>query len=47
MEGNLGFLREFPKERHGFYIVYDLFRLLLKSDFDHEEDLFFILANCS
>jgi hypothetical protein len=50
---NLSFLREFPKEPNGLYIVYDcftfdnLFRLLLKSDLDHEEALSFILAKCS
>ena len=53
MEEDLDFLKEFTKDRNGLYIVYDrftfdnLFRLLLKSHFDHEEALFFILANCS
>jgi hypothetical protein len=50
---NLDFLKEFPKERDGSYIVYEcfmfenLFRLLLKNGLDHEEALSFILANCS
>jgi hypothetical protein len=53
MEEDLGFLKRFPKERNGMYIVYELytfdnlFRLLLKNNFDHEEALYFILANCS
>lgn len=50
---NLHFLKEFPKEPDGSYIVYEcftfdnLFRLLLKNGLDHEEALSFILANCS
>jgi hypothetical protein len=53
MEEDLDFLVKFPKDHNGQYIVYDrftfdnLFRLLLKNDFEHEEALFFILANCS
>lgn len=53
MEECLDFLKEFPKDHNGLYIVYDLFtfdnifRLLLKNDFDHEEALLFILAKCS
>lgn len=53
MEENLDFLKEFPKHRNGLYIVYDrftfdnLFRLLLKDDFDQEEALLFVLSNCS
>lgn len=47
------FLEKFPKDRNGLYIVYELytfdnlFRLLLKNNFDHEEALCFILSNCS
>ena len=47
------FLRYFPKDNNGLYIVYDrftfdnLFRLLLKNGFDHEEARDYILANCS
>ena len=50
---NLYFLKSFPKEENGLFIVYDLFtfdnlfRSLLKNGFDHEECSFFILANCS
>jgi len=50
---NLDFLEVFPKDRNGLYIVYslytfdNLFRLLLKNDFDHEEALCFVLCNCS
>jgi hypothetical protein len=53
MYQELKFLREFPTERNGMYIVYEpytfdnLFRLFLKSGFDCEEALDFILANCS
>jgi len=53
MKENLRFLKKFPKERNGMYVVYELytfdnlFRLLLKNDFDHEEALYFVLANCS
>lgn len=53
MEEDLDFLKRFPKERDGMYIVYELytfdnlFRLLLKNNFDHEEALDFILVNCS
>jgi len=53
MEEDLGFLERFPKDRNGLYIVYEcysfdnLFRLLLRGDFDHEEALLFILGNCS
>ena len=53
MKEELDFLKDFPKECNGLYIVYELytfdnlFRLLLKSNFDHEEALYFILANCS
>lgn len=53
MEEDLSFLEEFPKDDRGLYIVYELytfdnfFRLLLKSGFDHESSLSFILCNCS
>jgi hypothetical protein len=53
MREDLDFLEKFPKDHNGLFIVYDrftfddLFRLLLKSDFDHEEALCFILSNCS
>jgi len=53
MSKNFCFLRKFPKETNGLYIVYELytfdnlFRLLLKHGFDHEESLDFILCNCS
>jgi hypothetical protein len=53
MEKDLDFLEKFPKDHNGQYIVYELFtfdnlfRLLLKNDFEHEEALIFILANCS
>jgi hypothetical protein len=47
------FLKHFPKDNNGLYIVYDrftfdnLFRLLLKNGFDHEEARDYILINCS
>jgi hypothetical protein len=53
MEEDLSFLKKFPKERNGMYIVYELytfdnlFRLLLKNNFDYEEALDFVLFNCS
>jgi hypothetical protein len=53
MKEDLDFLEKFPKDRNRLYIVYELYtfdnllRLLLKNDFDHEEALYFILANCS
>ncbi|MDH5414371.1 MAG: hypothetical protein OEW87_09560 [Flavobacteriaceae bacterium] len=53
MKENLDFLQVFPKDRNGLYIVYEvytfdnLFRLLLKNNFDHKEALCFILSNCS
>ena len=52
-ENNFDFLRKFPKDHNGLYIVYELytfdnlFRLLLKNGFDHKEVLCFLLANCS
>ncbi len=53
MNEDLDFLKEFPKNKNDMYIVYDrftfdnLFRLLLKADFDYEDALMFMLANCS
>jgi serine/threonine protein kinase len=53
MKEDLDFLDKFPKDRDGLYIVYELytfdnlFRLLLKNNFDHEEALYFIFSNCS
>ncbi len=53
MKEQLDFLKKFPKDRNGLYIVYEvytfdnLFRLLLKNNFDHKEVLCFILCNCS
>lgn len=53
MKENLDFLEAFPKGRNGLYIIYDLysfdnlFRLLLKNSFEHEQALYFILGNCS
>jgi len=53
IEEDLEFLKEFPKNEEDMFIVYDrftfdnLFRLLLKADFDHEDALMFMLANCS
>jgi len=53
MKEDLDFLKKFPKDRNGLYIVYELytfdnlFRLLLKNNFDYEEGLCFILGNCS
>lgn len=53
MKESLKVLRKFPKDCNGLYIVYELytfdnlFRLLLKNSFDHEDALSFILSNCS
>ena len=53
MNEDLLFLKEFPKDDSGMYIAYDcftfdnLFRLFLKACFDHEDALYFMLANCS
>lgn len=47
------FLRHFPKNSEGLYIIYELysfdnfFRLLLKNGFNHEDSLNFVLCNCS
>jgi hypothetical protein len=52
-KNNLDFLKKFPKDHNELYIVYELytfdnlFRLLLKNGFDHEDALCFILTNCS
>jgi hypothetical protein len=54
MTEELDFLMKFPKDKKsGMYIVYELytfdnlFRLLLKNNFDYEEALDFVLFNCS
>lgn len=53
MQEDLLFLEKFPKDYNGLYIVYELytfdnlFRLVLKNGFDHQESLHFILGNCS
>ena len=53
MEDDLEFLKEFPKDDSGMFVVYDrftfdnLFLLLLKDDFDHEDALMFMITNCS
>ena len=53
MKKDVSFLRHFPKDRNGLFIVYEgytfdnLFRLLLKNGLDHEDALSFILSNCS
>lgn len=53
MKEDLDFLKKFPKDHNGLHIVYELytfdnlFRLLLKNSFDHEESLCFIICNCS
>ncbi|NIR52349.1 hypothetical protein GWO43_27295 [candidate division KSB1 bacterium] len=53
MKNELKFLDEFPKDKTGNYIVYELFtfdnlfRLLLKHDFDHQEAMDFLIATCS
>lgn len=52
MKKDLRFLKKFPKDNNGLYIVYELytfdnlFRLFLKSHFEYEETLSFILSNC-
>jgi hypothetical protein len=52
MQNDLGFLKVFPKDANGMYIIYELFsfdnlfRLLLKNGFDNEEALYFILRCC-
>ncbi len=53
MEDDFDFLSGFPKDNSGLYICYDvftfynLFKLLLNSELNHDETLNFILANCS
>jgi len=53
MRQGLRFLKKFPKDGDGLYIVYELytfdnlFRLLLKTGLDHEEALWFILFRSS
>ncbi len=53
MKRNLTFLKAFPKDANRMYIIYELFsfdnlfRLLLRNDFDNEEALNFILRGCS
>ena len=53
MSKDLNFIRNFPKDANELYIVYELytfdnlFRLLLKHGFDHDESLNFIIFNCS
>ena len=50
---NMKFLKYFPKNSEGLYIVYDLysfdnfFRLLLKNELNYEDSLNFILYNSS
>jgi hypothetical protein len=47
------YLSKFEKNKEGLYKLYDrfsfdnFFRLLLRSGFEHEEALDFILGNCS
>lgn len=53
MQQNLKILNKFPKNGSNQFMVYDslsfdnFFRLLLKANFNHEDSLHFILANCS
>jgi len=47
------FLKYFPKNSERMYIIYELysfdnfFRLLLKEEYEYEDALMFVLANCS
>jgi len=47
------FLKHFPKNSEGLYMLYELysfdnfFRLLLKHKLNHKDSLYFILCNCS
>ena len=47
------FLKEFPQNREGLYIVYELFtfdnlfRLILNAGFTHDETMDFMISNCS
>lgn len=49
----MNFLKYFPKNSEGLYMIYELysfdnlFRLLLKDGFNHENALYFVLANCA
>lgn len=49
----MNFLKYFPKNSEGMHIVYEiysfenLFRLLLKEGYDHEDALMFVLTSCS
>lgn len=53
MGKDLDFLKKFPKDHNGLYMVYELYtfdnllRLLLKNNFNHEECIYFTLCNCS
>ncbi|MFQ5751057.1 MAG: hypothetical protein ACE5HI_03595 [bacterium] len=53
MKKELKFLNEFPKDKGGNYIVYELFtfdnlfRLLLNDGFNHYEAIEFMIATCS
>ncbi|MBW1728643.1 MAG: hypothetical protein JRJ62_13940 [Deltaproteobacteria bacterium] len=52
-ENRLESLKYFPRDKSGLFIVFELytfdnmFRLLLKEGFDHEEVMNFMLAECS
>jgi hypothetical protein len=47
------FLKHFPREENGMFIVYDrftfdnFFRLLLAHEYDYEDAMDFMIANCS
>ena len=49
----LKFIRFFPKDESGLYIIYELFSfdnffcLLLKDGYSHEDSLMFMLSSCS
>lgn len=53
INSELEFLIEFPKDRNDLYIVFELFtfdnlfKLLLKDGFEHDEACDFMIANCS
>jgi len=53
MDNIFGFLKEFPKNQEGLYIVYELFtfdnlfKLIMSQGFTNKETLYFMLANCS
>lgn len=50
---SLSFLNEFPQDKNDLFIVFELytfdnlFKLLLKGNFDHEEACDFMIANCN